>query len=571
MDNQYPSHFFEAGEDYLAMADGSTAVSLETMNALPSKDIITFRKKDLQGLAGVGIILMGLLFFSFGLNYCQFYLLEYMGQNIMQDIRLQLFQKIQSRAIRFFDRHPVGRLVTRVTNDIENINEMFKSVIVTVFKDILLLMGIVTVLLYLNWRLALVSFIILPAIFGVTFIFSSLAREAFRELRATIAKINAFLHERFSGMRIIQLYAREKYQMEHFKSINHENYLAGMKQIKIFAIFMPVIELFSSFAIALIIWHGGIKAIGDQLSLGALVAFISYIRMFFQPVRDISEKYNIMQLAMASIERVFEFLDHGDMILEPATLQKPLNSNGHLLFKDVSFAYDEDQPVLHNISFEIQPGEMVAVVGPTGAGKTTLVNLIERFYDPDAGHIFLDGIDIRKRSKKDLRKKIGLVMQDVFLFSGRLYDNIALGRHDIGMEAVERSVRMVNAHGFIQTLPNGLSQEIGEGGATLSVGERQLLSFARALAHQPDLLILDEATSSIDPETERLIQEAIYRMTRKRTTLVVAHRLSTIRSANRILVMHHGRIREQGTHDELIALKGIYYKLNKFREFHKKE
>jgi ATP-binding cassette subfamily B multidrug efflux pump len=545
---------------------GFSMVPLEDLNSLKPGDVLKIREKDLQGLSQVGMVLLAFLLVSFWFGYGENYLLELIGQRITQDIRLELFRRMQSQGLSFFDRHPVGRLVTRVTNDIENLNEMFKSVMVTVLKDFFILTGILVVLLYLNWRLALVSFALIPLIFGVALLFSSMARDAFRELRAKVAKMNAFLQERIAGMRIIQLFGTEKFQEESFAQINHENYLAGLKQIRIFAIFMPVMDLFSSFTLALIIWYGGGKVINEQLSLGSLVAFISYIQMFFRPIRDISEKYNIMQAAMASTERIIEFMDHKEEIPEPEVPLKPAKHEGHLEFRNVSFGYHRDHPVLHDVSFEVKPGEMVAIVGATGAGKTTVVNLIERFYDPAGGIILLDGRDIRQRSQKELRSSIGLVMQDVFIFSGSLVDNILLGDEKRSLDALDEAIKQANADRFIQALPAGFNQEISEEGANLSAGERQLLSFARALAYDPRLLILDEATSSVDPETERLIQAAIFKMTKRRTTLVVAHRLSTIQGADRILVMHHGRIREQGTHGELMALGGIYYKLNRFRE-----
>jgi len=558
--------FLKEEKDAFSLQDGSRMVPFDRVNALQPGEILKVRAKDMEGLGSVGLVLLVFLVVSFWLGYGESYLLELIGQRIMQDIRLELFEKMQSQALSFFDRHPVGRLVTRVTNDVENLNEMFKSVMITVFKDIFILTGILAVLLYLNWKLALVCFTLLPFIFGLTLLFSSMAREAFRELRAKVAKLNAFLQERITGMRNVQLFATEEFQKRSFAEINHENYVAGMKQIRLFAVFMPVMDLFSSFAVALLIWHGGGKVIGEQLSLGSLVAFIGYIQMFFRPIRDIAEKYNIMQSAMASTERIVEFLDHKEEIPEPARPVKPDPVLGHLQFDQVSFGYRKEVPVLKDVSFEVKPGEMVAIVGATGAGKTTVVNLIERFYDPLQGSVLLDGVDLRRWPKKDLQRHIGLVMQDVFIFSGSLADNILLGEDQAGPDALERAITQANARSFIQKLPKGMDQEIGEEGSNLSAGERQLLSFARALAYDPKVLILDEATSSVDPETERLIQEAILTMTRKRTTLVVAHRLSTIRRADRILVMHHGRIREQGTHEELMALKGVYYKLNRFRE-----
>ncbi len=545
------------------MADGSMRIPYDLLDRLSPKDIIKIRAGDMRGVALMAAIALILLLFSFVLSYVEYYLLEFIGQHIMQDIRLRLFRNMQSQSVRFFDKNPIGRLVTRVTNDIENLNEMFKSVIITVFKDIFVLAGILVVLLYHNWRLALLCFTLIPFIFGLTFIFSRMAREVFRELRTTVARINSFLQERITGMGVIQLFVREKFQMDTFAHINRENYLAGMKQIRVFAIFMPIMELFSSFAIALLIWHGGAKVIGEELTLGTLVLFISYIQMFFKPIRDISEKYNIMQSAMASTERIFEFMDLREVIPEHPSPKIPATLKGHLVFENVSFAYEDGHPVLKDISFEVKPGETVAVVGATGAGKTTLVNLIERFYDPDSGAVLLDGIDLRKWSTDALHRNLGICMQDVFIFAGSVTDNISLGYEQINAKAVEQAAMKANALSFIRRFNNGFQQELGEGGATLSGGERQLLSFARALAPDPAVLILDEATSSVDPETERLIQEAIAKMAAKRTTLVVAHRLSTIRDADRILVMHEGVIREQGKHEELMALGGIYYKLNR--------
>ena len=554
-----------AGESTVhKMQDGSIIIPYKLLYGLPENDILEIRYGDIKGVALIGLVLIVSLLLWFFLSYGEHYLLESVGQRVMQDVRLELFETIQSQCMRFFDRNPVGRLLTRVTNDIQNLNEMFKSVIITVFNDLFLIIGILCALIYLDVPLALVCMGLMPIIFALTLVFSKMARQVFRELRGSVSRLNSFLQERITGMHVIQLFVGEKHQMEAFSRINHDNYIAGMKQVRTFALFMPLMDLGASFAVALIIWYGGIRVIHEQLTLGTLIAFISYIRMLFRPLRDMSEKFGVMQSAMASMERIFESMDNNQVIKDPENPKIPEEIKGRVKFDHVSFSYEEGIPILKDVSFIANPGEKVAIVGATGSGKTTIINLLERFYDPDEGTVYLDGIDLRQWSQSTLRRNISLVMQDVFLFAGNLAENITLGRSQVDAAALKISASRSNADSFIRNLQNGYQQELGEGGYTLSAGQRQLLSLARALAGETRILILDEATSSVDPETERLIQEAIERVSK--TTIVIAHRLSTIQNADRILVMHHGRIVENGSHEELMALNGFYYKLNRLMD-----
>ncbi len=535
-------------------------VRVSQFKDLARGDLLTLRKRDANGILRISLWVIAILIAHFAVNFYQVYLMELAGQRVMHDLRMKLFSHVQNLSVSFFDTNPVGRLVTRLTNDIENIHEMFTSVLVYLFKDLLLLAGIIAFLLYLNPEFALVSFSFLPLIFLTTLLFSHRARDAFREVRLRIAQMNAFFQENFSGIKVVQLFQRETENARRFATINQEHYRANMRQISIFALFVPLIEVLSSGAIGLLIWYGGGKVIQEAITLGALVAFISYMRMFFQPIRDLSEKYTILQSAMASLERVFLLLDREAKAEEPASFTKR-EMKGQIEFRDVSFSYDGEEKVLKGVSFFVQEGETVAIVGATGAGKTSLLHLLERFYEVEEGAILVDGVDIRRWDVSRLRSQIGLVMQDTFLFAGDIEQNIRLGGDGTGEDRVRQVARVVNAEPFINRLPRGYQTQVGQGGEQLSSGEMQLLAFARALYINPRVLILDEATSHVDPETERLVQEGLTWLLKGRTALVIAHRLSTIQHADRIIVLHKGRIRETGNHAELMARKGYYYRL----------
>jgi len=516
---------------------------------------------DYNGLLAITIILFASLFLQAIIQYFLTYYTELMGQKIIYDIRIELFSHIQKLALKYFDKTPIGRTVTRVTNDVEALNEMFSSGIVQVFSDVFIIIWIFIFMFIMDVELSLVTLSVLPVLFYATFLFRKKVRESYREVRKYLASLNSYMQEHVTGMNVVQLFAKEKEEIKKFSEINKNHKDANIKSIFYYAVFFPVVELLSSVALALIIWYGGGEIVRGTMTIGVLIAFFQYTEMFFRPIRDLSEKYNILQSAMASSERIFKLLDTKTFIENP---EKPLileKVKGEIEFKDVWFAYNEDEYVLKNVSFKINPGETTAIVGHTGAGKTSIINIFTRFYDIQKGSITLDGIDIRNFNKHDLRKHIAAVLQDVFLFSGTIKSNISLGDEKITDEKIIQAAKTVGAHKFISQLPNGYDEIVKEKGATLSVGQRQLISFARALAYDPKILILDEATSSVDTETEILIQNAIEKLLVGRTSIVIAHRLSTIQNADKIIVMHKGELKEIGKHQELLAKKGIYYKL----------
>lgn len=521
--------------------------------------------RDLAGLRVLIALFFGILVLGFLTRLAERYVMEWIGQHIMFDLRHRIFGHLQHLPLTFFNRNPVGRLMTRVTTDVEALNELFTSGMVAIFGDLLMLFGIIGIMLYMNWKLTLVTLAVLPLLFGVTFLFKIKVRDAFRDIRTRIAKINAYLQENISGMMVVQLFNREQKNYQTFVRLNRDHLDAYLRTIFYFAIFYPAVDFIGALSTALIIWYGGLKILVGSLTFGALVAFIQYAIMFYRPISDLSEKFNILQSAMAASERIFGILNekpepgyvHGDT----ASLASGKPLRGKIEFKNVWFAYKDEEWVLRDVSFLIAPGEKIAIVGATGAGKTTIINLLGRFYDILRGRICIDDRDVRDYDLPTLRRSMSIVLQDVFLFAGTVADNIRLGNAQISDERVRQAAADVHALKFIEQLPGGFGHKLIERGATLSVGQRQLLAFARALAFDPAILILDEATSNIDTETELLIQHALAHLMQNRTSIIIAHRLSTIQHVDRIIVMHKGEIREIGTHRELLARGGIYARL----------
>jgi ATP-binding cassette subfamily B multidrug efflux pump len=517
---------------------------------------------SLTGLDRLAVVYFALLVVAFAAEYVQTWTMQLTGQRIMFDLRMAIYGHLQRLDLRYYDRNPVGRLMTRVTSDVDVLNDLFTSGVVTVFSDVLPLAGIMALMIWMNWRLALVAFLVLPLIVVVAQWFRRNVRDTYRVVRGWIARINAFLQENITGMTTVQLFRREALNFERFDEIDRKHRDANIDSIFYYAVFYPAIEAISALAAALIIWYGGLSVLAGTLTLGSLVAFLQYSQRFFRPISDLSEKFNILQSAMASSERIFKVLD------EPVTIEtraqpvrRPQPAAGHIVFDNVSFAYNDNDDVLKDVSFDVRPGERVGIVGATGSGKTTLINLLLRFYDVKRGRITIDGVDIRELDLADLRGLFSLVLQDVHLFTGTIADNIRLGSTAIDDDRVKRAAQAVHAEPFIARLPEGYGSAVAERGSTLSVGQKQLLSFARALAFDPRVLILDEATSSVDTETEIVIRDALRVLMAGRTTIAIAHRLSTIQDMDKILVLHKGRLREIGTHQELLAKRGIYFKL----------
>lgn len=520
----------------------------------------------LDGLLYIVLLYGAIILVEFLIRYFQQYMTEYLGQKIMYDMRMDIFNHVHKMEMSFFDKNPVGRVLTRITTDVQALNEMLSSGIVTLFGDIFMIVGVMVVMISLNLKLSLVTFSVLILLAAATFVFRKKVRISFKIIRTKISNMNSYIHEAINGINTVKLFNREAKNEEEFDEVNKGYLSEYLKTIFYYSVFFPVVSLISTLAVALIIWYGGGKVIQNFLTVGTLVAFIQYIEKFFHPISDLAEKFGILQEAVAASERIFGLLEQKPKIISIKNPVKIEKVRGNIRFNKVWFAYEEDNFILKDISFELESGQSVAIVGATGSGKTSIINILNRFYDIQKGNIYLDDIDIRQYELTDLRKHIGIVMQDVFLFSGTILDNIRLGNKEISLEQVIEAAKYVNAHKFIEKLPEKYNQEVKERGQLLSVGQRQLIAFARALVFNPEiLLVLDEATSSIDSEIEALIQDALSRIMKNRTTIIIAHRLSTIKHADKIIVLSHGQIVESGSHKELLKLKGVYYNLYKYQ------
>ena len=578
---------FKAGSDVLGPYLTKVAVDrylTSRPNPHPSPLGRWLSTNPMTGISQIAGIYLATLVFSYLLEFVQTYLMQWTGQKVMFDMRSQIFRHIQRMHVSFFDRHPVGRLVTRLTSDVDALNEMFTSGVFAIFEDVFVLALIVIIMLRMNWWLALIAFAVLPLILGVTRIFRKHVRDSYRRIRSAIARINAATQEHVSGMSVVQLFNREQRSYEEFESINRQHMVAFKDAILAYALYYPVVELLSSIAIALVIWLGGNGVLRNAVSIGVLVAFIQYSQRFFRPIQDLSEKYNILQAAMAASERVFKLLDTTPELQSPAT-PRASDGSGRIEFRHVWFTYQALDPnqlqqiqqaagpeqmaevspevewILKDVSFAIEPDQTAAIVGHTGAGKTTIIGLMMRFYEVQSGQVLIDGVDVREQDVTELRRHFGVVLQDPFLFTGTIAENIRLGSNWITDERLKTAAEEVNVGDFIRGLPQGFDEPLRERGNSLSTGQKQLINFARALAHDPRILVLDEATSSVDTDTEMRVRSALERMVQGRTSVIIAHRLSTVQQADRILVMHKGQLREMGTHQQLLGLRGIYWKL----------
>ncbi len=551
-----------AHPDLFLEKNGRTRILFSDLSKLPEESLTRLRHQDLHGLGLLALAFLGIITLNFGANFGQRMIMELSGQRIMHDLRMNLYAHVQSLSLSFFNRTPVGRLVTRMTNDVQNLHELFTNFLSFVLKDLFMLLGIAVILLAIHWQLALVSFAVIPFVLVAATVFARRARRIFRILRIKVAEINSRFSETIEGMRIIQLFGREQTNMEGFRTLNHENYQAGMDQIRILAVFLPLIEVLGFLSMALILGYGGSRVLGGTLSLGALVAFLSYIRMFFRPLRDMAEKFNLLQNALSSAERIFQIMDTREHLTSPALRPQKDEAVKSIQFSEVCFGYTPEKPVLEDISFTLTQGERIAFVGATGAGKSSLIHLLVRFYDPQEGHILINGQDIQQWDVTCLRSRTALVMQESFLFARTIRETLLQGNPGLSEKEMDRLLEELDLWPLVRKLERGLDTVLSGRGASLSSGERQLLAMARALARNPDILILDEATSSIDSETEQRLGQAMQRLQQGRTSITIAHRLATARHADTIYVLHHGRIIESGSHWQLLAREGFYARLH---------